>query len=108
MLTVIGPSAALVGTTATTWFCAVTIPLTGLAPVKLTVVPPVTKLPPKIVTAVGCAPLAGLKELMKGATIKDALLALVTPPTTTLSGPLAAPNGTTTWIWLEEIISKSA
>ncbi len=64
VLTVIGPSAALVGTTAQTWFCAVTMPLTGLAPVKVTVVPPVTKLPPKRVTAVGYAPLAGLKELM--------------------------------------------
>src|ERR1019366_6446172 len=62
VLTVIGPSAALVGTTATTWFWAVTVPLTGLAPAKVTVVPPMTKLPPKRVTDVGCAPLAGLNE----------------------------------------------
>src|ERR1039458_3566036 len=96
VLPVIGPSAALVGTTATTWFWAVTVPLTGLAPAKGTVVPPMTKLPPKRVTDVGCAPLAGLNQRPKGATVNVPLPAMARPATTTLSGPVPAPNGTTT------------
>ena len=53
VVTVIGPSVAFVGTRATIWFGAVIVPLTGLAPVKVTVVAPLTKLPPNILTEVG-------------------------------------------------------
>ena len=62
-------------------------------PLNLTAVAPV-KVRPVIVTTVPAAPLAGVKLVIVGATVK--LLALVAVPAgvVTLKGPVVAPGGT--------------
>ena len=59
--------------------------LTAVAPVKL--VPP-------IVTTVPTGPLAGVKLVILGATVKLFALVAVPPGAVTLKGPVVAPAGT--------------
>ena len=70
VVTVIGPLPAPAGTVALTSVVAVTVPLVGAAPLKVTVVPPVMKLAPRIETAVPADPVCGEKLAMVGATVK--------------------------------------
>jgi len=97
VVTVIGPSPAPAGTVAFTSFEAVTVPLTGAAPLKVTVVfvPPLMKLAPRMETCVGADPVCGEKLAMVGATVKLEPLVAVPLLVPTLKGPLVAPMGTT-------------
>ena len=91
VVTVIGPLPAPVGTMALTSVVAVTVPLAGAAPLKVTVVPPTMKLAPIMETCVGFDPVCGEKLAMVGATVKLEPLVAVPIP----KGPVVAPMGTT-------------
>jgi hypothetical protein len=62
-------------------------------PLNVTAVTPV-KLAPVIVTVVPTAPLAGVKLVILGATVKVAELVAVPPAVVTLTGPVVALAGT--------------
>jgi hypothetical protein len=93
VVTVSFPVVAPVGTIAWIAVADVTAKFVALTPLNFTAVAPV-KFKPLIVTTVPTGPMAGVKLVILGATVKGAALVAVPPGVVTLSGPVVAPAGT--------------
>src|SRR5206468_720795 len=92
VITVIGPFVAPKGTVA--WICVAAVtPNVALLLLNSTFVVP-TKLKPMIVTLVLVAPRVGLSSVMRGATVKLAMLLPAPVGLVTRIGPVVASTGT--------------
>jgi hypothetical protein len=92
VLAAILPVLARVGTVAVIRVEELTVKVADL-PLKVTEVAPV-KLPPVIVTSVPALPLAGVKLVIQGATVKFVVLVPVPTDVVTAIVPVVAPVGT--------------
>jgi hypothetical protein len=92
VVTLTGPVVAPAGTVAWIVVAEFTVKLAAL-PLNPTAVAPV-KFVPVMVTTVPAGPLAGVKLVIAGATVKLPALVAVPPGAVTLSGPVVAPAGT--------------
>jgi hypothetical protein len=92
VLTAILPVLARVGTVAVIRVEELTVKVADL-PLKVTEVAPV-KLPPVIVTSVPARPLAGVKLVIQGVTVKFVVLVPVPADVVTAIVPVVAPVGT--------------
>jgi hypothetical protein len=107
VVTAIAPVVAPAGTFAMTCDEFLTTTLVLVTPLKLTLVVPVVKLVPLIVTDVPVGPVAGEKLEMVGAgptvTVNEAALVAVPPGVVTAIAPVVAPAGTVAVIWVAEL-----
>jgi hypothetical protein len=92
VVTVIGPDAAPAGTVAVILIGELTVN-TAEVPLNFTAVAPV-RFAPLMATLVPGAPLAGVKLVIRGATVKLVALVAVPPGVVTLIGPVVAFAGT--------------
>jgi hypothetical protein len=108
-VTVIRPVVAPVGTTAVILVDETTLKLLAATPLNFTEVVPV-KFVPLIVTVVPLEPLVGVNEVIVGdavdVMVKSPELVAVPPGVVTLILPVAAPDGTTAVICVEELTVK--
>ena len=93
VVTVMKPFVAPAGTVAMIWLSAVTVAL-AVTPLNCTVVAPLIKFAPEIVTVVPARPMVGEKLVRRGATKKLVLLDRVPPGVVTLICPVRASTGT--------------
>jgi hypothetical protein len=99
VVTLIGPVVVPPGTMVVIWVSLSTVKRKATVPLKATAVAPV-KLVPVIVTIVPGTPEPGVKPVIPGVTVKLVPLVPVPPEVVTLIGPVDAPAGTVTVIWV--------
>src|SRR5262245_19516206 len=98
VVTVIRPDVAPTGTVTVYLIGELTVNAAEV-PLNVTAVAPV-KVAPLMATLVPGAPLAGVKLVIRGATVKLVVLVLVPPGVVTLIGPVVAFAGTAAVIWV--------
>src|SRR5438067_6000250 len=106
VVTVMGPVVAPVGTVAVIEVSETTVKLVAATPLNSMPVAP-AKVVPVIVTTFPARPLAGVKEVMAGVTVKRVVLVKGLPPgVVTAMGPVVAPVGTVAVIEVSETTVK--
>ncbi len=113
VVTWIGPLVAPAGTVSVIWLAELTVKVAGV-PSIVTELAPVSAEPLRV-TAVPAWPLVGANEVSWGSgggggvvTVKLPVLAAVPAGVVTWIGPLVAPAGTVSVIWLAELTVKVA
>jgi len=105
VVTMMGPVAAPAGTVVVTVPELLTVNVATLPPKKTALAP--VKFVPVIVTLVPTRPLAGVKEVMAGVTVKRVVVFKgPLPGVVTVMGPVVAPAGTVVVIVPEELTVK--
>ncbi len=107
VVTAIFPVVAPAGTVAVILIGVLTVTVVAAVPLNVTVDAPV-KLAPLIVTLVPITPLAGVKLVIRGATVKLVALVAVPPGVVTAIGPVVALPGTVIVICVPELTVKGA
>ena len=107
VVTAIFPVVAPAGTVAVILIGVLTVKAVAAVPLNVTVDAPV-KLAPLIVTLVPITPLAGVKLVIRGATVKLVALVAVPPGVVTAIGPVVALPGTVIVICVPELTVKGA